>query len=97
MTTSTVVLDQVNTLVVESGGPLEAIITESNNTVVIQAESTYAIVAGAIGPDVKTIGTMEDVNLDNLADGSLLIYSTATSKWTAGNLLQKQIIESGQY
>lgn len=95
MTTSTVVLDSVNTLVVESGGPLEAIVTEANNTVVIQSESTYAIVAGTLGPN--SIATMDDVDLTNLSDGSLLIYSTQTSKWTAGNLLEKQIIESGQY
>jgi len=40
---------------------------------------------------------MDDVDLTNLNDGSLLIYSTQTSKWTAGVLLNKQIIESGQY
>jgi len=95
MTTSTIVLDQVNTLVVESGGPLEAIVTEANNTVVIQSESTYAIVAGTLGPN--SVPTLEDVDLTNLSDGSLLIYSTQTSKWTAGNLLEKQIIESGHY
>lgn len=95
MTTSTIVLDQVNTLVIESGGPLEAIITENNNTVVVQNDSTYAIVAGTLGPN--SVATMDDVDLTNLNDGSLLIYSTQTSKWTAGVLLNKQIIESGQY
>lgn len=95
MTTSTIILDQVNTLVIESGGPLDAIITEANNTVVVQSESTYAIVAGTIGPN--SVPALEDVDLTNLGDGSLLIYSTATSKWTAGNLLEKQVIESGQY
>jgi hypothetical protein len=95
MTTTTIVLDSVNTLVVESGGPLEAIVTEANNTVVVQSESTYAIVAGTLGPN--SIATMDDVDLRNLSDGSLLIYSTQASKWTASNLLEKQIIESGQY
>lgn len=95
MTTSTVVLDKVDTLVVESGGPLEAIITESNNTVVIQSESTYTIVAGTLGPN--SVATMDDVDLTNLMDGSLLIFSTQTNKWTAGNTLEKHIIESGQY
>jgi len=96
MTTSTIVLDQVNTIVVESGGPLEAIVTDVNNTVVIQSESTYAIVAGTIGY-TNSIAVMDDVDLTNLSDGGLLVYSTQTNKWTAGNLLEKQIIESGQY
>jgi hypothetical protein len=95
MTTSTIVLDKVETLVIESGGPLEAIVTENNNTVVVQSESTYAIVAGTIGPN--SVATMDDVDLTNLADGSLLIYKVQTNKWTAGNLLEKHVIEAGQY
>jgi len=95
MTTTTVVLDTVNTIVVESGGELEAVITENNNTVVVQNESTYVIVAGTIGPN--SISTMIDVDLTNLSDGNLLIYSQQTHKWISSNLLEKQIIDSGQY
>jgi len=95
MTTTTVVLDTVNTIVVESGGELEAVITENNNTVVVQNESTYAIVAGTIGPN--SVSTMIDTDLTNLSDGNLLIYSQQTNKWVSSSLLEKQIIESGQY
>lgn len=96
-TTSTVTLEQANTVVINSGGQVQTIATEANNTVVIQNQSSFAIVAGAIGPRANSIGVMEDVDLTYLADGGLLIYNSSISKWVAGNLLQKQIVESGQY
>lgn len=96
-TTSTVTLEQSKTLVINSGGEVQTIATEANNTVVIQNQSSFAIVAGAIGPRANSIGVMEDVDLTNLADGGLLIYDDNIKRWVAGNLLQKQVIESGQY
>jgi hypothetical protein len=96
-TTSTVTLEQSKTLVINSGGEVQTIATEANNTVVIQNQSSFAIVAGAIGPRANSIGVMEDVDLTNLADGGLLIYDDSIKRWVAGNLLQKQVIESGQY
>ena len=40
---------------------------------------------------------LTDVDASNLANGSVLVYSTATRKWTATQELSNQIIESGQY
>ena len=97
MSTSTIVNEQINTVVIENSLDTNTIVTEANNTVIVQNEVNYAIVAGVIGPTSNSISTMEDVDLTNLADGGLLIYSTSTSKWIAGNLLEKQIIDSGQY
>lgn len=97
MSTSIVVNEQINTVVIENSQDTNTIVTEANNTVIVQAETTYAIIAGVIGPTSNSISTMEDVDVVNLADGGLLIYSSSTNKWTAGNLLEKQIIESGQY
>lgn len=96
-TTSTVTLEQSKTLVINSGSEVQTIATEANNTVVVQNQSSFAIVAGAIGPRANSIGVMEDVDLTNLADGGLLIYDDSIKRWVAGNLLQKQVIESGQY
>lgn len=97
MSTTTIVAEQTNTIVIENVNETRSIVTEANNTVIFQNDVTYAIVAGIIGPSSNSIGVMEDVDLSNLADGGLLIYNVSTSKWTAGNLLEKQIIESGQY
>ena len=71
-------------------------ISDAKNIQVWQVVSIL-IIAGVIGPTSNSISTMEDVDVVNLADGGLLIYSSSTNKWTAGNLLEKQIIESGQY
>lgn len=38
-----------------------------------------------------------DVQATNPVDGSILIYNANTARWIAGRLLEKQIIESGQY
>lgn len=97
MTTTTIVSDQVNTLVVQTNEETGYIITENNNTVIVENENNYAIVAGVIGPSSSSIGSMMDVDLTNLSDGSILVYDNNIYKWSATRLLNKQIVESGQY
>lgn len=97
MTTTTIVSEQVNTLVIQSSNETGYVVTENNNTVIVDNQSTYTIVAGTIGPSSNSIGTMMDVDLTNLVDGSTLIYDNNTYKWTSTTLLDKQIIESGHY
>lgn len=43
------------------------------------------------------VSKLRDVDLTNLQDGSLLIYSSSSSKWEASTLLEKQVVEGGQY
>ena len=45
----------------------------------------------------REINGMDDIDVSGLADGSVLVYSTANSKWEATNLLEKQTVECGQY
>jgi hypothetical protein len=45
----------------------------------------------------NTIENMLDVDLQQLTDGSLLIYKNTTAKWTASTLLDKQSMEGGHY
>lgn len=53
---------------------------------------------GPQGPSgVTNISQAEDVDITNLKDGSVLVYSTNSSKWEATNTLDKQVIDSGQY
>lgn len=53
---------------------------------------------GAIGPaGIREISRADDVDVSVLADGSVLVYSTATSKWTSTKNLDKQILDAGHY
>lgn len=45
----------------------------------------------------REINGMDDIDVSGLGDGSVLVYSTANSKWEATNLLEKQTVECGQY
>ena len=66
-----------------------------------QESSTTVTTVGEQGLS-STTGNVEDIpNVDTttngLQDGSLLIYSTATSTWIAGKLLEKQEVEAGEF
>jgi len=52
-------------------------------------------IQGPAGP--AQINAANDVDVSNLTDGSLLVYSTQVEKWTATQLLEKQTMECGQY
>jgi hypothetical protein len=76
----------------------EVIVTDSNNTVVINTQQPNVIVSGMIGPTgVTTFAGLTDIDLGQLAAGSVLVYNTGTQKWTATNMLDQQIVESGQF
>lgn len=89
MTTDTVVSGN-NTSVV--------IVTDKNNTVVVDNKQPRVIVSGMIGPmGVTTLAGLMDIDLNQLAAGSVLVYNSGTQKWTATNMLDQQIVESGQF
>jgi len=52
--------------------------------------------SAVLGPDsrLNSIGNVDAVNPVN---GSLLIYKTGTSKWTASTLLDAQNMEGGEF
>jgi hypothetical protein len=52
-------------------------------------------VQGPAGP--SKINSAQDLDISNLSDGSMLVYSLQTEKWTATQLLEKQTMECGQY
>ena len=43
------------------------------------------------------IGQALDVDVSNLTDGSLLIYSTDSDKWVANTNLDSQAMDCGEY
>lgn len=48
-------------------------------------------------PGLSRVSLADDVNITNLNDGSILIYSTLSEKWIAGTELIKQSVECGEY
>lgn len=46
---------------------------------------------------LRDISKMDDVDVLNLTDGSVLVYSADSSKWESTTILEKQIVECGQY
>lgn len=95
MTTEVIVTTQYDTIIVED---------ENSNTVIVESPSqSYVIVtegeqgpSGPPGPSTA-INTAPDVDVTNLQDGSLLIYSTQSQKWVANTQLNNQSLESGHY
>ena len=66
-----------------------------------EEQSTTVTTVGEQGLS-STTGNITDIadvdsTTNGLQDGSLLIYSTASSKWVAGKLLEKQEVEAGEF
>lgn len=86
----------------------EVIVTQSGDTSVVQAQvinravtddkPARIITSGMMPPPVaNSLTNSLDVDVSQLQDGGVLIYNTQTNKWTATNLLDKQIFEAGQF
>ena len=81
---------------------MEQITISATETVVVDTDIAITIVTGLMGPKgrdatASTINALADVDITNVKEGSLLIFSTSSSKWQAGNTLEHQLLEAGQY
>lgn len=77
---------------------VESVTLTQTERVVVRTENGTVIVTGQLGPRaVASITDAYDVDLTQLVDGATLVYSNSSSKWHATNLLEKQIMEAGQY
>lgn len=45
----------------------------------------------------SNISSLSDIDVTNLQDGSVLVFSTNSGKWESTILLEKQTVECGQY
>lgn len=69
------------------------------------ADQTTTIKKVVVGTPVRRVveqnrnlSSLQDVDVNNLENGSLLIYKTATSKWTASKDVEdEQNINGGNY
>jgi hypothetical protein len=52
-------------------------------------------IQGPAGPN--SISSAGDVDISDLKDGSLLVYSMLINKWEATTRLEKQELEGGQF
>lgn len=84
-----------------------AVVTEES-TVVVKDKQTSTVVVGDKQSSTVVVGTgaasipqklvnNQDVDTTYLENGSILVYNAGTLKWTAGNILANQIIDSGQF
>jgi hypothetical protein len=70
----------------------------SQNVVVAVQPAPTTIITGQVGPAGETnISRAKDVDLTDLADGSILAYKVATEKWTASLNLGPVGLDGGQY
>ena len=74
--------------------------SQAAKVVSVNTQGTTEVVAvgiqGPAGP-ASAITTSSDVDASVLDDGSVLVYKTSTSKWTATTTLEQQNLEGGQY
>ena len=75
-----------------------AIVTEKNNTVVVREEPNRVIVTGIMGPPgTASVGGLQDIDLSNLTNGSVLVYKTNIQKWTSTTTLEDQYMNGGAF
>ena len=65
--------------------------------IIAVVEPIEELTVTSIAASDRTVESLEDVNLNNLTDGSILVYQTSTSKWTATTLLNQQTMEAGEF
>lgn len=80
----------------------DVVVNTITETVVIETEGLTTVVTvaeqGPVGPaGIDKIEDASDVDISNLSDGSILVYSAQNQKWVATTQLENQVIESGQY
>lgn len=92
-----------NTLVI-APTVLEIIVAPSTNFITQVIEVNTPILSAAQGPQgiagvsaATSIATNSDVDLTGLADGALLVYSEQMGAWKSSTVLDKQVLDSGQY
>lgn len=83
MSTDVIVDQKYDTIIVDES---------PENTILVENTTTTIVTDG-----IQSLSEANDVDFTALEDGSLLVYSQTTQKWTATKLLESQNIESGHY
>jgi hypothetical protein len=78
---------------------MEQVTVSQTETIVVDSDTSVTVVTGLMGPPgtVINLAQVPDIDISNLQNGSLLVYSAATSKWQATTTLDNQTLEAGQF
>lgn len=75
-----------------------------NRTIRVDASNTTQVRSVTVGTPVRrvtqastNINSLAGVDVSNLENGSVLIYSTSSSNWVSTTSLDEQDISGGQY
>jgi len=73
--------------------------SQTSKVVSVNTQGTTEVVAvGIQGPSGPSgITTAGDVDVSNLENGSVLVYKSSSSMWTATTTLEQQNLEGGHY
>lgn len=65
----------------------------------VRQKQVAQVAIGIQGPSgsAGSMRTLSDVDMNNLEDGSVMVYKESTEKWVATRDLEKQRLEGGQY
>lgn len=95
--TDGVISELNNVVVVNTPATSTAVVTEGS-TVTVEVGTPTVVVTGQMGPPgASELAGLVDIDLNNLQNGSLLVYSAAVQRWLATRTLDQQIFESGQF
>lgn len=72
---------------------------DDNISVTVQEEDLFSVCTTATNNFyINSLSDIGDIDLSGgVLDGSVLVYKTATNKWTSTHLLDQQIIDGGDY
>lgn len=80
---------------------IEVISVPTSNFITQVIEIHEPIISAAQGPQgiagSQTLAGLTDINLEGLTDGAMLVYQAEFSKWKPTTILDKQVLDSGQY
>jgi hypothetical protein len=78
---------------------MEQVTISQTETIVVDNDTSVTVVTGLMGPPgtVINLAQVPDVDTSDLRNGSLLVYSTAATKWKATTTLDNQTLEAGQF
>lgn len=90
--------------IVVSTNVIQTVTNTATNTVNFETVLHEPIITGSQGPQgpqgisaATSVGSLTDVRLGVVNDGSLLVYNASTEVWEATTNLDKQALECGQY
>lgn len=99
MTTSATVVAEKVSPIATTTNTTKTVVTDKNNTVVIDNKQPTIVLTGLIGPSsgVTTMQGLTNVDVTTLVTGSILVYNTTSQKWVATTTLDAQNMEGGYY